>query len=103
MHPACCLLASAAELKVVNGPLLLAPCRAAHVGFKNWRRLLSSSVSHRPLVLGQRISEARIEYCIASEDCAFGPIGFQRVRDIAPGEMLVRSMSCSGKSKSASH
>ena len=44
----------------------------------------------RPLVLGQRVSEARIEYCIASEDCAFGPIGFQRVRDIAPGEMLVR-------------
>ena len=41
-------------------------------------------------MLGQRVSEARIEYCIASEDCAFGPIGFQRVRDIAPGEMLVR-------------
>ena len=40
-------------------------------------------------MLGQRVSEARIEYCVASEDCAFGPIGFQRVRDIAPGEMLV--------------
>lgn len=51
----------------------------------------------RPLVLGQRVSEARIEYCIASEDCAFGPIGFQRVRDIAPGEMLVQSTLCPGK------
>ena len=26
---------------------------------------------------------------MASEDCAFGPIGFQRVRDVAPGEMLI--------------
>ena len=44
----------------------------------------------RPLVLGQRVNNAHIEYCIASEDCAFGPIGFERVRDINPGEMLVR-------------
>lgn len=30
---------------------------------------------------------------MASEDCAFGPIGFQRVRDVRPGEMLVISES----------
>ena len=29
------------------------------------------------------------EWCVASEDCAFGPIGFRRVRDVAPGEMIV--------------
>lgn len=26
---------------------------------------------------------------MASEDCAFGPIGFERVRDVMPGEMIV--------------
>lgn len=66
-----------------------------------WRRLLDSNVQRRPLVLGQRVSEARIEYCIASEDCAFGPIGFQRVRDIAPGEMLVRVRVSFGEGKLA--
>lgn len=49
----------------------------------------------RPLVLGQRVSNARIEYCIASEDCAFGPVGFERVRDVAPGEMLVSALTAS--------
>ena len=44
---------------------------------------------HRPLVLGKRSSEHGDEYCVASEDCAFGPIGFQRVRDVLPGEMIV--------------
>ena len=69
--------------------LILVPCHKALL--LKWESLLQSSVLHRPLVLGQRVSEARIEYCVASEDCAFGPIGFQRVRDIAPGEMLVQS------------
>ena len=44
---------------------------------------------HRPLVLGSRERNGKKEYCVASEDCAFGPIGFQRVRDVAPGEMLI--------------
>lgn len=26
---------------------------------------------------------------IASEDCAFGPIAFERVRDVQPGEMVI--------------
>lgn len=26
---------------------------------------------------------------MASEDCAFGPIGFDRVRDVQPGEMII--------------
>lgn len=43
----------------------------------------------RPLVLGSRVRNGKKEYCVASEDCAFGPIGFQRVRDVAPGEMLI--------------
>ena len=43
----------------------------------------------RPLVLGRRLTELGAEYCVASEDCAFGPLGFDRVRDILPGEMVV--------------
>jgi amidophosphoribosyltransferase len=49
----------------------------------------------RPLVLGRRPSPPGAasgdgyDYCVASEDCAFGPIGFERVRDVAPGEMVV--------------
>ncbi len=43
----------------------------------------------RPLVLGQRDSPRGTEYCIASEDCAFGPVGYRRVRDVRPGEMLI--------------
>eukprot|EP01023_Acetabularia_acetabulum_P022058 TRINITY_DN21766_c0_g1_i1.p1 TRINITY_DN21766_c0_g1~~TRINITY_DN21766_c0_g1_i1.p1 ORF type:complete len:536 (-),score=95.16 TRINITY_DN21766_c0_g1_i1:479-1849(-) len=43
----------------------------------------------RPLVLGVRETSDGNEYCVASEDCAFGPIGFRRVRDIRPGELLV--------------
>lgn len=43
----------------------------------------------RPLVLGRRAGPKGDEWCVASEDCAFGPIGFDRVRDVAPGEMIV--------------
>ena len=43
----------------------------------------------RPLVLGRREGQSGEEWCVASEDCAFGPIGFQRVRDVVPGEMIV--------------
>eukprot|EP01025_Chloroclados_australasicus_P052179 TRINITY_DN6073_c0_g1_i4.p1 TRINITY_DN6073_c0_g1~~TRINITY_DN6073_c0_g1_i4.p1 ORF type:complete len:495 (+),score=42.13 TRINITY_DN6073_c0_g1_i4:56-1486(+) len=43
----------------------------------------------RPLILGVRETVNGEEYCVASEDCAFGPIGFRRVRDIRPGELLV--------------
>lgn len=42
-----------------------------------------------PLVLGKRAHPDGDEWCVASEDCAFGPIGFERVRDVAPGEMVV--------------
>lgn len=45
----------------------------------------------RPLVLGSRERNGRTEWCVASEDCAFGPIGFHRMRDVAPGEMIVIS------------
>eukprot|EP01026_Neomeris_dumetosa_P007452 TRINITY_DN1229_c0_g1_i13.p1 TRINITY_DN1229_c0_g1~~TRINITY_DN1229_c0_g1_i13.p1 ORF type:complete len:593 (-),score=81.38 TRINITY_DN1229_c0_g1_i13:67-1845(-) len=43
----------------------------------------------RPLVLGVRETANGNEYCVASEDCAFGPIGFKRVRDVRPGELIV--------------
>jgi amidophosphoribosyltransferase len=43
----------------------------------------------RPLVLGTRLTEQGPEWCVASEDCAFGPVGFKRVRDVQPGEMII--------------
>ena len=42
-----------------------------------------------PLVLGKRAGAHGDEWCVASEDCAFGPIGFERVRDVQPGEMVI--------------
>ena len=46
----------------------------------------------RPLVLGQRKAasdEEKDEWCVASEDSAFGPLGFSRVRDVNPGEAIL--------------
>lgn len=43
----------------------------------------------RPLVLGTRLTPEGPEWCISSEDCAFGPIGFKRVRDVHPGELII--------------
>jgi amidophosphoribosyltransferase len=46
----------------------------------------------RPLVLGQRKAvsdEDKDEWCVASEDSAFGPLGFSRVRDVNPGEAIL--------------
>ena len=45
----------------------------------------------RPLVLGKRTTAAGPEWSFSSEDCAFGPIGFERVRDVRPGEMVIVS------------
>lgn len=54
------------------------------------RQLLAICRPHcRPLVLGSRVRNGKEEFCVASEDCAFGPVGFQRIRDVAPGEMLI--------------
>ncbi len=64
-----------------NKPSVSNPCIDAH----------QNTHYHRPLVLGLRRSAngGGDEWCVASEDCAFGPIGFKRVRDVAPGEMIV--------------
>ena len=40
-------------------------------------------------MLGRRMTPKGEEWAVASEDCAFGPIGFKRVRDVLPGEMIV--------------
>ncbi|MCK5156015.1 MAG: amidophosphoribosyltransferase, partial [Spirochaetales bacterium] len=47
----------------------------------------------RPLVMGERIStengkKGRKEYIFASEDTMFYMLGFKRVRDVIPGEMI---------------
>ena len=43
----------------------------------------------RPLVLGKRTTEAGAEYAIASESVALDILGFERMRDVAPGEGVV--------------
>ncbi|CEF99762.1 Glutamine amidotransferase type 2 domain [Ostreococcus tauri] len=44
----------------------------------------------RPLVLGQRQNaNGQDEWCVASEDAAFGPLGFSIVRDVNPGEAIL--------------
>lgn len=42
----------------------------------------------RPVCLGRRQTELGVEYCIASESVALDMLGFQLMRDIAPGEAV---------------
>src|SRR5690606_28251789 len=43
----------------------------------------------RPLVLGKRETAEGTEYAVASESVALDILGFERLRDVAPGEGLV--------------
>ncbi|GAB1595289.1 amidophosphoribosyltransferase [Lysobacter claricitrinus] len=43
----------------------------------------------RPLVLGKRSSNGRDEYAVASESVALDLLGFDRLRDVRPGEGVV--------------
>lgn len=43
----------------------------------------------RPLVLGKRTTDNGTEYAIASESVALDILGFERMRDVAPGEAVV--------------
>ncbi|GIX33214.1 MAG: amidophosphoribosyltransferase [Lysobacterales bacterium] len=43
----------------------------------------------RPLVLGRRHAEQGPEWAVASESVALDMLGFERVRDVAPGECIV--------------
>ena len=43
----------------------------------------------RPLVLGKRMHAEGIEYAVASESVALDVLGFERMRDVAPGEAVV--------------
>ena len=45
----------------------------------------------RPLVLGRRETPEGVEYAVASESVAFDILGFQLVRDVAPGEAVLLS------------
>lgn len=43
----------------------------------------------RPLVLGKRNHAEGVEYAVASESVALDVLGFERMRDVAPGEAVV--------------
>ncbi len=47
----------------------------------------------RPMVFGKRESEQGVEYMIASESVAIDALGFETIRDVAPGEAVFIDMA----------
>ncbi|HEY5714194.1 MAG TPA: amidophosphoribosyltransferase [Candidatus Gracilibacteria bacterium] len=71
-------------MKVVKGSYSVI-CLIDNVGLLAFR----DPFGIRPLSIGVRESASGTEWAIASEDVAFHPIEFQKVRDVKPGEAVL--------------